>query len=467
MLLSLASCSLLGGGGVSEGPTPDEDTPPTISIPSLNGAPITEYAIVYDAEGLDYNKRAAEYIRDTLKARFSVELPIKDDSEAASEREIVIGETSREISRELDVETNGFEFSMLTKDGSVALEGDYFVIAAAAYFFLDTYLIDGDHDFITEPGETTHQPIMKETKNYIILIGDGMGVYQTKIFEYLEDTSEYSDGESLFYGYLFPYQGYARTSSYSGVTDSAAAGTALATGYKTYNKQLGVDKDGNEVKSLTELAAELGKATAVMSTENKTGATPSAFSSHTLHRDNKDEILEDQSFLTSTYGTVFDCGYDYYTAKYMKTIEKHITDTLDKVSKDEDGFFLMYEEAYVDKHSANNDLEKTFLALIRFNQAIARFMEYAFYNPETMVIITADHETGGLHPDGEGLAYEIDDHTAADVPVFAWGMGAEVFANTTVENIEIAKYVASAMGTDSFGVQSDDWYDEIYGEKAE
>ena len=467
MLLSVSACGPVSGGGVTEGPEPDTGDGGVKPVPSLNGIPITAYTIIYDAEGLDYNKRAAEYIRDTINSRFGVELPIKDDSEEASAHEIVVGETSRNISAELNEQTNGFEFSMLTKDGSVALEGEYFVIAAAAYFFLDTYLIDADHNFITEPGATTHQPIVKETKNYIVLIGDGMGVYQTKIFDYLEDTSEYSDGESFFYGYLFPYQGKSRTQSLSGVTDSAAGGTALATGYKTYNEYVGLDKNGERLKSLTELASELGKATAVMSTENKTGATPASFSAHAYDRDDSSGILETQAELVATHGTVIDCGYDYYTARYMKTIEKHITDTLGKVSADEDGFFLMYEEAHIDKHCHNNDLEKTYLAVLRFNQAIARFMEYAFYNPETMVIITADHETGELHPEGDTLVYNLDDHSAADVLVFAWGMDAEPLSGKTVENIEISKLVASSMGVDDFGDQSDDWYNDIYGDKPE
>ena len=466
MLLSVSACGLVSGGGVTEGPEPDGENE-VKAMPSLNDALITEYTIVYDAEGLDYNKRAAEYIRDTIKSRFGVELPIKDDSEEAGAHEIVVGETSRDISAELNEETNGFEFSMLTKDGSVALEGEYFVIAAAAYFFLDTYLIDADHNFITEPGVTTHQPIVKETKNYIVLIGDGMGVYQTRIFDYLEDTSEYSDGESFFYGYLFPYQGKSRTQSLSGVTDSAAGGTALSTGYKTYNEYVGLDKNGERLKSLTELASELGKATAVMSTENKTGATPASFSAHAYDRDDSGGILETQAELVATHGTIIDCGYDYYTARYMKTIEKHITDTLGKVSADEDGFFLMYEEAHIDKHCHNNDLEKTYLAVLRFNQAIARFMEYAFYNPETMVIVTADHETGELHPEGDTLVYNLDDHSAADVLVFAWGMDAEPLSGKTVENIEIPKLVASSMGVDNFGDRSNDWYDVIYGDKAE
>ena len=464
MLLSLTSCALIGGGGVTEGPAPDTGDGGVKPVPSLNGTPITAYTIIYDAEGPDYNKRAAEYIRDTLVERFGFDMPIKDDSEPISEYEIVVGETSRDISKELDADTNGFEFSMLTKDGSVALEGEYFVIAAAVYFFLDTYLIDGDHNFITEDGVTTHQPIVKEAKNYILLIGDGMGVNHTRMFDYLTDTSEYSDGESLFYGYMFPYQGLSRTQSLSGITDSAAGGTALATGYKTYNEYVGLDRNGNSIKSLTELAAELGKATAVMSTENKTGATPATFSAHAYDRDDSAGILETQAQTVATYGTVIDCGYDYYTARYIKTIEKHITDTLTKVSADEDGFFLMYEEAHTDKHSHNNDIDDAFLAILRFNQAIARFMEYAFYNPDTVVIITADHETGGLRANGDVLEYTSDDHTAADVPVFAWGMGAEVFAGKTVENVEIAKFFAGEMGVDSFGDPDNSWYDEIYGE---
>jgi alkaline phosphatase len=296
---------------------------------------------------------------------------------------------------------------------------------------------------------------VKETKNYVLLIGDGMGVYQTKIFDYLEDTSEYSDGESLFYGYMFPYQGKSRTQSLSGVTDSAAGGTALATGYKTYNEYVGLNKNGERIKSLTELASELGKATAVMSTENKTGATPAAFSAHAYDRNDSSGILETQAELVATHGTVIDCGYDYYTARYMKTIEKHITDTLDKVSKDDDGFFLMYEEAYIDKHCHNNDLDKTFQAIVRFNQVIARVIEYAFYNPETFVLITADHETGDLYEENGNLTYHHDDHTAKDVLVFAYGMGGELFDGQNVENIQIAHTVASFWGVYDFGDQSE------------
>jgi alkaline phosphatase len=80
----------------------------------------------------------------------------------------------------------------------------------------------------------------------------------------------------------------------------------------------------------------------------------------------------------------------------MATLRAAITRTLTALSQDADGFFMMYEEAHIDKHCHNNDAKNAYLAMVRFNQAIALFMEYAFYHPETMVIITADHETGGL-----------------------------------------------------------------------
>ena len=115
----------------------------------------------------------------------------------------------------------------------------------------------------------------------------------------------------------------------------------------------------------------------------------------------------------------------------------------------------MYEEAHIDKHCHNNDLTKTFNALVRFNQAIARFMEFAFYNPDTFVLITADHETGKLAPDESGnLIYSSDYHSTDDVPIFAYGHGAELFNDVNIENIQIAHTIASFMGDDNFGDQS-------------
>ena len=422
----------------------------------INGVHLSEYVIVYDADGLDYDKRAAEYIRDSIKARTGIDVTVVTDAAAEAAHEIVVGQTSRAISETLDAECQGVEFAMLADGGHIAMEGDYFVIAAAAYFFVDSYVPVGDGQ-CTVPSETKiHEPIVKAAKNYIILIGDGMGVNQTKIFDYKENNIEYGDGEDLFYGYMLPYLGSSRTQSLSGVTDSAAGGTALSTGHKTWNEYIGRDANGTDVQSLTELAATLGKATAVMSTESNTGATPASFSAHANDRDSSGVISDSQLITRQQYGTILDCGYDYYTKKMVEnSIEKHLTDNLAKLSENENGFFMMYEEAHIDKHCHNNDLDKTYQAIVRFNQVIARVMEYAFYNPETFVLITADHETGDLYEEDGQLVYHHDDHTAKDVLVFAYGMGGELFDGQNVENIQIAHTVASFWGVYDFGDQSE------------
>ena len=412
---------------------------------SINGVEISKYTIVFGSNCSDYTVRAATYIRDEILARTGVRLNIVSDLNAPTDHEIVVGETDREISTLLDAETEGVQFSLLSDSGHVALEGDYFVIAAAAYYFVDTYVNDGKGNSDL-PGEATVcDPIVKEAKNFIFLIGDGMGIYQTLLFDIMDSsTVEYSDGEDFFYGYMLPYMGLARTNSLSGVTDSAAAGTALATGYKTQNGFIGLNTMGRNVKSLTEIAGSLGMATAVMSTEPQTGATPSSFSAHANSRNDSSAILSTQSTLVDTYGTIIKCNFDHYTADNVKKIENYISSTLDTLSADEDGFFIMYEEAHIDKHCHSNDMTNTFKAVVRFNQAIAVFMEYAFYNPDTFVLITADHETGKLLPDGNGsYSYGSGDHTAHYVPVFTYGQGGELFDDRIIENIQIPKTIAS------------------------
>lgn len=461
VLFSLSSCDLINKLLNGDDPKPETyDEQPTI-----NGVLLSDFTIVYDEDGLDYNKRAAEYIKERSAARFGVELSIVDDDSAEAENEIVVGETSRQISEKLNAECKGLEFAIMAEGGDIALEGDYFIIAAAAFYFMETYTSGSAYQATVPEKISVHTPIVSEAKNFIMLIGDGMGTYQTKIFDYMQRDVEYSDGEDFFYGDLLPYQGYSRTRSLSGITDSAAGGTALSCGYKTYNEYVGLDKDGNTIKSLTELAHELGKSGAVMSTENQKGATPATFSAHVDSRDNSADIYNSQLDAMQKYGTVIDCGFDYYTARYMNNlIEPHITDTLEEISANENGFFLMYEEAHIDKHCHKNDLDKTYDAVVRFNQAIGRFMEFAFYHPDTFVLITADHETGGLAPNDEGkLTYSTEEHSAEDVPVFAWGYGADAIHGKTLENIEIAKLFASLMGVEGFGDQGEEWKDLIYG----
>ena len=434
----------------------------------LNGVSLSEYTIVLSADALDYADRAAEYIRDEIRTRTGAELKIVTDNKPATKHEIVVGETNRAISKSLNAKTEGLQFSMMAKDGHVAMEGDYFIIAAAAYYFVTTY-VTGKNASTTVPSTAfVKEPIQEKANNYIMLIGDGMGINQTHLPEvYNHDRFEseaveannFTDGENFFYGYLFPNQGYARTHEIGGgVTDSAASGTALATGSKTTNGRIGRDKDKNDLKSITEIAGDLGMATAVMSTEGRKGATPAAFCSHADARDMYDEIVASQEETVAKYGTLIKCDYDYYTGLGISYyMERTITNTLNELDKNEKGFFMMYEEAYIDKHSHNQDLEKATWAVYRFNQAIGLFMEYAFYHPDTMVLITADHETGGLTDLAGVYKYSHGDHTAKLVPVFAYGVGTEVFHDQEIENVQIPKTIAKMMGQTLFPTTDGEW----------
>lgn len=114
----------------------------------------------------------------------------------------------------------------------------------------------------------------------------------------------------------------------------------------------------------------------------------------------------------------------------------------------------MYEEAHIDKMSHNNALDDTFSCVVRFNQAIGLFMEHAFYHPDTFLLITADHETGGLnfHATG-GMSFSSTGHTPADVPIFAYGQGTEVFADYNEENNTVPMVIAELWGVPDFGDQ--------------
>ena len=441
--------------------TTAQTTTKTQSKAKLNGVSLSEYTVVIADYALDYTLRAAAYICDEIQKRTGVRLEMVSDAseDGPFAHEIVVGETNRSISKTLDADTQGMEFSLMATDGHVAMEGDYFVIAAAAYYFIQTYITGETASTSVPTTATVCEPVVKAPKNYIFLIGDGMGVNQTKLFEgFRADVStDYSDEEKAFYGYSFPYAGFARTNSLSGTTDSAAAATALATGYKTTNGRVGRDKDKNDLLSLTELAGSLGMATAVMSTESPIGATPGGFSAHANSRNDSNQLYTSQGELVDRYGTIISCQYDFYNVYGMELLEENVQKTLTKLSENDKGFFLMYEEAHIDKHSHSNDAGKTFKALVRFNQAIGLFMEYAFYHPETFVIITADHETGGLQQNGSSFTYTTGDHTPQDVPVFAYGVGGELFDGKTIENVQIPKTIARFWGQ-RLAADTDDVY---------
>ena len=414
----------------------------------LNGWALQDFIIVYSEKEPDYTARAAQWLKDTIQSRTGVELKLTttEQQKEPAEHEIVVGETDRDISKALDANAEGFQCSYLARRGHVALEGEAFAIAAAAYRFAEDYL-KGTH----VPAEiTVAEPITAAPKNFIVMIGDGMGQNQTKLFEAFKDNRvvDYTDGEDSFYGLLFPNKGLARTDNIKGsTTDSAASATALATGIKTTNGRIGRSEADEDLLSITELAASRGMATAVMSTEVSSGATPSGFSAHATDRGDTEDILASQKALQDKYGTIISCDYNVYKKSELEALETALVQNLNTLFADPDGSFMMYEEAHIDKHCHSNKLTEAFRALARFDQAIGLVMEQAFYHPETVVIITADHETGGLIRRGEGkFNFSSESHTDAKVPVFAFGQGTEVFHDQTIENVQIPKTLAKMFG---------------------
>lgn len=295
-----------------------------------------------------------------------------------------------------------------------------------------------------------------EKLNVILMIGDGMGFNHIKAAE-------------ARYGELFmnsaTIKGEVTTFSRNlfGPTDSAAAATALATGTKTDNGNIG-QYLGKEKQSTTELAVSLGMSTAILATEGVDGATPSGFSAHTSSRNDIDGILDDQLksnidiFFGSNiqrYASLSDkiekSGYDFSdsisTLDMSKdkvfasfeeipledggdkkpTLANLATIALDKISTDEDGFFMMIEESHIDKCSHINDLDGALSHVKAYDNTIKAVVEYAKALGNTVVIVTADHETGGLQYNGESDSelndgmYTRGEHSSANVPYFVFG----------------------------------------------
>lgn len=418
---------------------------------TLNGINIEEYTIIYDENATDYCLRAAQYLQAQILEKTGKELALSTASSGNYPHEILVGPTDRPLSTENCPETEGMEFAVVSDGNHIALQADYFIIAGAAYWFAHTYITG--KSFKATVGESTVQtPITREAKNCIFLIGDGMGFEHIRMFEEfgVADWMTFHDGEEIFYGAYLPYQGQVETASLSGVTDSAAAATALACGFKTYNGIVARDEVFQDLQSITELAGSLGMATAVMATEDETGATPAGFSAHADNRDDHGQILDSQEQLKMRYGTIIECGLAYFGAKNY-SYQDIIAETLETLEQDEDGFFVMYEESYIDKFSHSQDTLGAFECLVRFNQAIGVFMEHALYNPDTLVVITADHETGGLREKDGVFEFTSANHTGVNVPVFAYGAGAEFFDGCKIDNTQIPKHIAATWGVEDFG----------------
>ena len=328
--------------------------------------------------------------------------------------------------------------------------------------------------------EFTQKFKVDKPKNIIFLIGDGMGVSQ--VFAGL------TANKGRLYLENCKYIGFSKTSSGDNyITDSAAGGTALSAGVKTYNGAIGVDMNKNPVKTILEEASEKGLATGLVSSSAITHATPASFISHQESRSSYEDIAAD--FLKTDIDVFIGGGLDHFNKRKdgrnlveeLKTKGYQIETDMQKIKKvkkgklagftaqvhnprmnergnmlpdatetainilsnNDKGFFLMVEGSQIDWGGHAASTIYIVEDMLDFDQVIGQALEFAAKDKETLVIVTADHETGGMAITGGSMengivqaAFPTGDHTAVMVPVFSYGPGAKEFIGI-MENTEI------------------------------
>lgn len=351
----------------------------------------------------------------------------------------------------------------------------------------DTYV----NDFTYTPYTPTFKSdgTTGKVRNVILLIGDGMGMAQAV-------AGYYANGNDLAILKL-KNMGFVRTYSASHfTTDSAASGTTYACGEKTTNGFVGMTPDGKPAANIPEKIEPKGFATGVISTDNISGATPSVFYAHASKRGATADILRQ---LPLSKLDLFAAGctslWEKYAPEQIEELKKAgftvltdynlIQDNLSAkrigvIAKDADvqpimngrgdflpatvrqaieylgqrskkGFFLMAEGAQIDWGSHNNDVKYTVTEVIDFDMAVSEALKFADQNGETLVIITADHETGGMTiPDGNydqkkvKALYTVPGHTGIMVPIYAYGPHSQDFRGVQ-ENIDVHKKIVELL----------------------
>lgn len=404
--------------------------------PKINGISADEFVIVIPEKATELELSAADYIKKDIAADCGVDIAVVNETAGSYDHEIIVGDaqTRELVNTAKSAEGTSFEYRIIPDKTSIAVYGDSFLESAAAYSFAQ--MVDGTGEMKIDA--VIAEPVPAEARNIVLVIGDGMGPEHVEL---LSDYKDYTNPGSVlrtdFLAKRLPAKGFAITCNVNGeITDSAAAATALSTGKKTANGRVGRDKDGNDLKLMTERAAENGVYSAVLSTDLYTGATPSGFTAHVNDRSETDAILESQKS-SKADSIVCKIPSDSVRTEIGKALS----------AAGDSKFFMMYEEAYIDKYSHNNNLNGVYSALNDINRAVEEIMSYAMYHPDTVVIITADHETGGLIVDGayETFKFTSRNHTNTNVPVFAYGAGTEIFNGATVDNTDISKFIASVI----------------------
>lgn len=329
-------------------------------------------------------------------------------------------------------------------------------------------------------------------KNIILIIGDGMG------FEHIEAGQLY-DGKEYDFTKWQTVLIDTNSITYSGkisdeATDSAASATAMATGHLTVNSYLGMIPDGTELQTILDVAGAMGKATGIVTTDSLLGATPSGFSAHSRSRSADSIIMNTQidsgvkllcgnrdSNCTAMAQKIREKGYTYCEdyaqlsdtfgadkAYWQLPLAKDgafnlvdvSIDALNYLDQDTDGFVVMIEQAHPDKYSHDKEFLGTCKAVSDLNSTVEAIMNWLGDRTDTAVLITADHESGGLRVsdqpeygntetitvDGvsKTLSYEYTagGHTSDDVALFVHGFTAdftksELYQQDTLKNTGI------------------------------
>lgn len=318
----------------------------------------------------------------------------------------------------------------------------------------------------------------KAPKKIILLIGDGMGL------------AAIHAGLIANHGDLnmarFHYIGFSETAAAdAGNTDSAAGGSAMAIGYKTNNRYIGMGPDDQNKINLVDTLSLFGIKSGIITAGDLTDATPAVFYAHQLDRsyngaiandllNSKAEVLvgsnrkafeqnknsrlladlKTKGFQITNSLTDFEKQHDgkqlvllddSATRPVIKgrgdMLKKSLSHTMQILSKNKPGFFIMAEGAQIDYGGHTNDLPYLVSELHDFDRTIAEALRFADEDGETLVIVTADHETGGLTLlDGDaekGMVrgeFSTNDHTGIMVPVFAYGPGAQNFSGVYPNN---------------------------------
>ena len=372
--------------------------------------------------------------------------------------------------------------------------------AAFAQSVKQSYTFDKPYEV-----EKVKAPRGKKVKNVILMIGDGMSLMHIQ--------AAWTCNRGHLWLENAQYTGLSKTPATNRlITDSGSGGTSLATGYKTCYHAVGVDEDGNKLKSLVDYAKEAGKSAGVAVTCRLWDATPCDFLSHNIDRDNEQELIAEMAnspvdyvfgggakFFTNRkdgrniFKELEKKGYKVITSKTdLKTIlkdnesyKKCVSSTADNsnckvycvpfevdtplpdergdllarasiagmnlLNQNKNGFFMMIEGSQLDDYGHFNQLDMLMKETLDFDQTFGRVIKWAAQDGETLVVVTADHETGGMTVlDGdykEGrveVNFSTKNHSGTMVPVYAFGPGSENFSGF-MDNTDICWKIKALM----------------------